>query len=168
MAKILEVDPPAMASLQPMTPPALDRVVKTCMAKEPDERWQTAGDLCRELKWIAEGGAQIALSSDANGKDIRVMGPRLLILSLGILLLGVAITGVAVWKLNPAALRPVTRTVINLPPGQQLAGLENGLAVALSSPTALILRMSPARAAPSSFFCGRWMALRPSLPSPAP
>ena len=132
MAKILEVDPPAMASLQPMTPPALDRVVKTCMAKEPDERWQTAGDLCRELKWIAEGGAQIALSSDANGKDIRVMGPRLLILSLGILLLGVAITGVAVWNLKPAALRPVTRTVINLPPGQQLAGLENGPAVALS------------------------------------
>ncbi len=132
MAKILEVDPPAMASLQPMTPPALDRVVKTCMAKEPDERWQTAGDLCRELKWIAEGGAQIALSSDANGKDIRVMGPRLLILSLGILLLGVAITGVAVWNLKPKALRPVTRTVINLPPGQQLAGLENGPAVALS------------------------------------
>ena len=56
MAKILETEPPPMASLQPMTPPALDRVIKTCFAKDPDERWQTAGDLCRELKWIAEGG----------------------------------------------------------------------------------------------------------------
>ncbi len=56
MAKIMETEPPSMASLQPMTPQALDRVVKTCMAKEPDERWQTAGDLCRELKWIAEQG----------------------------------------------------------------------------------------------------------------
>jgi Tol biopolymer transport system component/predicted Ser/Thr protein kinase len=54
MAKILEAEPPAMTSLQPMTPAALDRVVKTCLAKDPDERWQTAGDLCRELKWIAE------------------------------------------------------------------------------------------------------------------
>ena len=41
MAKILEVDPPSMSSLQPMTPPALDRVVKRCLAKEPEERWQT-------------------------------------------------------------------------------------------------------------------------------
>jgi Tol biopolymer transport system component/predicted Ser/Thr protein kinase len=56
MAKIMETEPPSMASLQPMTPQALDRVVKTCMAKEPNERWQTAGDLCRELKWIAEQG----------------------------------------------------------------------------------------------------------------
>jgi eukaryotic-like serine/threonine-protein kinase len=56
MAKILEVDPPSMVSLQPMTPPALDRVVKKCLAKEPEKRWQAASDVCDELKWIAEGG----------------------------------------------------------------------------------------------------------------
>ena len=50
MAKILESEPPSMASLQPMTPSALDRVVKKCLAKEPDQRWQTASDLCGELK----------------------------------------------------------------------------------------------------------------------
>jgi serine/threonine protein kinase len=54
IAKILETDPPPMSSLQPMTPPALDRVVKRCLAKEPDERWQSASDLTHELKWIAE------------------------------------------------------------------------------------------------------------------
>jgi Tol biopolymer transport system component/tRNA A-37 threonylcarbamoyl transferase component Bud32 len=58
MAKILETDPPPMSSLQAMTPPALDRLVKRCLAKEPDRRWQTASDLCEELKWIAEGGSQ--------------------------------------------------------------------------------------------------------------
>ena len=42
IATILETDPPPMSSLQPMTPPALDRVVKRCLAKDPDERWQTA------------------------------------------------------------------------------------------------------------------------------
>src|SRR6201987_3946569 len=51
--KILETDPPPKSSLQPMTPPALDRVVKRCLAKEPDDRWQTGRDLCEELKWIA-------------------------------------------------------------------------------------------------------------------
>jgi len=61
MAKILEVDPPSMASLQPMTPPALDRVVKKCLSKEPDDRWHAAKDLCDELKWIAEGSSQAGL-----------------------------------------------------------------------------------------------------------
>jgi serine/threonine protein kinase/Tol biopolymer transport system component len=58
IAKILETDPPPMSSLQPMTPPALDRVVKKCLAKEPEKRWQAASDVCDELKWIAEGGSQ--------------------------------------------------------------------------------------------------------------
>src|SRR6267378_749665 len=57
IAKILETDPPSMSSLQPMTPPALDRVVKRCLAKEPEKRWQAASDLCEELKWIAEPGS---------------------------------------------------------------------------------------------------------------
>src|SRR6202171_5742239 len=58
IARILEADPPPISSLQPMTPPALDRVVKRCLAKEPDERWQSANDLANELKWIAGGGSQ--------------------------------------------------------------------------------------------------------------
>ena len=75
MAKIMEAEPPSMASLQPMTPQALDRVVKTCLAKEPDERWQTAGDLCRELKWIAEQGQVPQAATPASG-DIAKSGVR--------------------------------------------------------------------------------------------
>src|SRR5271169_5074786 len=65
MAKILEAEPPSMASLQPMTPPALDRVVKRCLAKEPDERWQSANDLANELKWISESGSQTVMPAAA-------------------------------------------------------------------------------------------------------
>src|SRR6202162_4113079 len=54
IAKILEADPPPISSIQPMTPPALERVVKTCLAKDPEDRWQTARDLTRELKWASE------------------------------------------------------------------------------------------------------------------
>jgi eukaryotic-like serine/threonine-protein kinase len=53
MAKIMEAEPPSMASLQPMTPQALDRVIKRCMAKDRDERWQTARDLKDELEWMS-------------------------------------------------------------------------------------------------------------------
>jgi eukaryotic-like serine/threonine-protein kinase len=63
IAKILETDPPPISSLQPMTPPALDRVVKKCLAKEPEKRWQAASDLCDELKWIAESGSQAGVAA---------------------------------------------------------------------------------------------------------
>jgi Tol biopolymer transport system component len=55
---ILKDEPPPISSLQPMTPPALDRLAKKCLAKEPEKRWQAASDVCDELKWIAEGGSQ--------------------------------------------------------------------------------------------------------------
>jgi serine/threonine protein kinase len=58
ISSIMTSEPPAITSLQPMTPPALDRVVKKCLAKDPDDRWQSARDLMSELKWIAEGGSQ--------------------------------------------------------------------------------------------------------------
>ena len=45
IAAILTSQPPPITSIQPVTPPALDRVVRRCLAKEPDDSWQTARDL---------------------------------------------------------------------------------------------------------------------------
>ncbi len=58
IAAILTTEPPPIESLQPMTPVSLGRIVKKCLAKDPDERWQSASDLAAELKWIADGGSQ--------------------------------------------------------------------------------------------------------------
>src|SRR5438876_11983682 len=58
ISSILSAEPPPISSVVPMTPPAFDRVVKTCLAKDPDDRWQTAHDVMLQLKWIAEGGSQ--------------------------------------------------------------------------------------------------------------
>jgi eukaryotic-like serine/threonine-protein kinase len=129
ISAIMSSDPPPMSSLQPMTPPALDRVVKKCFAKESDKRWQTASDVCDELKWIAEGGSQVASAATAAVKGIRVLGRRTLILSLGIFLLGVVVASLAFWRLKPTPPRPVTRTVITLPPGQRLAGSDQPVVV---------------------------------------
>ena len=80
-AAILTSDPPPITKIQPLTPPALERLVKKCMNKDPDERWQTARDLTSELKWIAEAGGAISamtsgaetagLKSIARGGDVR-------------------------------------------------------------------------------------------------
>ncbi|MGH9481483.1 MAG: LpqB family beta-propeller domain-containing protein, partial [Terriglobales bacterium] len=61
IAAILERDPPPISSLQPMSPPALDRVVRTCLAKDPDERFQSAHDLKLQLEWIRDAGSQAVL-----------------------------------------------------------------------------------------------------------
>jgi len=58
IAAVLERNPPPISTLQPASPPALDRVVQTCLAKDPDERFQSVHDVRLQLKWIAEGGSQ--------------------------------------------------------------------------------------------------------------
>jgi serine/threonine protein kinase/WD40 repeat protein len=95
IAKILETDPPPISSLQPMTPPALDRVVKKCLAKEPEKRWQDAGDLCDELKWLAETGAPPEQVSTAPRRR------SALIPAIACVLVAAA-AGAAGWLLKPA------------------------------------------------------------------
>ena len=54
---VLESEPPPLVNRAPQVPVALQRLVSTCLAKDPDERWQTARDLLRELRWIREDRA---------------------------------------------------------------------------------------------------------------
>jgi eukaryotic-like serine/threonine-protein kinase len=67
MASILEREPASILSLQPMAPAALDRVVRKCLTKSAESRWQTALDLMDELKWISQSGLldadKVALSA---------------------------------------------------------------------------------------------------------
>ena len=62
IAKILESDPPPMTSLESMTPPVLDRLVKHCLAKEPDDRWQSAHDIRFELELLGDSDVASASS----------------------------------------------------------------------------------------------------------
>ena len=54
---ILKEEPRPLALLLPLTPPALDRALNKCLAKDPDERWQSARDLKAELEWVATGNS---------------------------------------------------------------------------------------------------------------
>jgi len=57
IGSIMHKVPPPVSSVQPLAPPALDRVIQVCLAKDPEERWQTAHDVLLQLRWIAEGGS---------------------------------------------------------------------------------------------------------------
>src|SRR5271169_2191698 len=69
IAAILTAEPQPMTQVQPMTPVALERVVKKCLAKDPDERWQSASDLASELNWILSSGSQVGIA-------VPVISPR--------------------------------------------------------------------------------------------
>jgi Tol biopolymer transport system component len=59
IAAILEHNPPPISTLEPAAPALLDHILSRCLAKDPDDRWQTASDLKRELEWIAESGVEV-------------------------------------------------------------------------------------------------------------
>jgi Tol biopolymer transport system component len=129
---ILEKEPAPLSTVKPLTPPALNHAIKKCLAKLPDERWQSASDLASELKWITEGSAQSSVPLVAPVAARRMLR-RWILVSAVVCSIAMVVTGLAVWNLRPSpSPQPVTRTTINLPPGQRLAGLENGPSVALS------------------------------------
>src|SRR5882724_1522481 len=56
---ILEKDPEPISAIPPLTPPAFEHVISTCLGKNPDDRFQSAHDIRLELKWIAEEASQL-------------------------------------------------------------------------------------------------------------
>jgi serine/threonine protein kinase len=108
---IMHGEPPALQTQQPLMPPALDRAIRTCLAKDPDDRWQSAHDLWRELQWIRQDrGAAVVQhkKSDRTGWALAI-------------LLGLAL--VAVWVRFATVSQPdpqVVRFTVTAPAGTSL------------------------------------------------
>ena len=117
IAEILQVVPAPVSSLQPVTP-ALDRIVMTCLAKGPDERWQTVTDLKRELQWVRDESSH----PDAPAQTTQTT-PKWYSAGWGAALVGsVLVTAFLAWQLAPRAPGSVilTRTTIELAGNQRL------------------------------------------------
>jgi serine/threonine protein kinase/WD40 repeat protein len=115
VAAILAAEPTPIAVVQPMSPPAVDRVVKVCLAKDPDERFQTVHDLKLQLKWIAEGGSQAGVPAPVSAK--RKNRERVLIAAMAVcaLLAAAGIAGSVLFSKKAESLRRVVRAQIGAP-----------------------------------------------------
>ncbi len=91
IASIMKEQPRPISQIMPMSPPMLDRVVRQCLEKDPENRWQSAGDLRQALQWISEGGSQVgipvSLSVRRRHRE-RALWGALVILTAGCLILG--------------------------------------------------------------------------------
>jgi hypothetical protein len=72
IAAIVSGEPPAITNVQPLAPASLDHVIATCLAKDPDARWQSAHDVAQELRWIETNAAAVAPARAASKRWIAV------------------------------------------------------------------------------------------------
>jgi eukaryotic-like serine/threonine-protein kinase len=116
VAAILASEPTPISMVQPMTPPALAQVVKSCLAKDPEERFQTVHDLKLQLKWIAEASSS-QLGAPAQVRARRVVQKRTLLIAAGMGWI-LAAAGLAIFLLSRAQLAEARRpmTASWLPP----------------------------------------------------
>jgi Tol biopolymer transport system component len=104
IAAILTADPRPITELQPCTPAPLQHVVEKCLAKDPEDRWQSASDLATELTWIAEAEAKTAASPhDTPFKR----WTRLAYIALAALPVLLLLAGFAWWYANRVSASPM-------------------------------------------------------------
>jgi eukaryotic-like serine/threonine-protein kinase len=113
VGSILAVEPPPVSSLQPSAPPALDRIVRICLEKDPNDRYQCAHDLMLSLQAIAEAPAPATLEAAPPARSSR--SPWITAALATALLIAIAAAGYfASLALQP---KPVVHAYI-LPPGK--------------------------------------------------
>ena len=117
---IMGKEPLEITQLQPLTPPALERLVKVCLAKDPDGRLQNAHDVVQELRWLRDAASQ---PLPASGKVLR---PRRVWPGIVLGALAGALIAATVLELRPASRPPprsVLRFAIDVPASRQVAAL---------------------------------------------
>ena len=119
-----------------MVPPALERVVKTCLAKDSDDRWQTAHDLKLQLEWIAEGGSLAGVPAPVVAR--RKSRERLRLAVLAATAMTAALLGIFYMKRAPEEVR-VVRATIKPAPNTVLSFISGSAAGFAISPDGLRL-----------------------------
>ncbi|HEV2422601.1 MAG TPA: protein kinase [Candidatus Acidoferrales bacterium] len=117
---ILEKEPQPISAIKPVIPAALNRCIARCLAKDPDRRWQNAGDLAIELRWIAED-APVDPSTERVQPGARYH-PMGWILAALFLVLATAAGAAWLWFPRATTIPRVTRFAVTLPPGEILGG----------------------------------------------
>jgi Tol biopolymer transport system component len=115
---IMGSEPPSLTQISPMSPAVLERLVMQCLAKDPDERWQSAGDVRRELEWIRGSSSQSAAPAVSARRSMRM--PAWTGLAAGAVVAAAALTyAFGPWGARGASI-PLTRFALTSPPGMLL------------------------------------------------
>src|SRR6202790_813489 len=109
IGNIMNSEPAPIATLLPLSPPALERVIKTCLAKDPDERWQTAHDVKLELKWVLEAGSQAGVPMTVAAR--RRLRERSAWISAAVLAVVALALGIGYVQRAPKPLLPIQFTI---------------------------------------------------------
>ena len=136
IAAILDAQPPALSTIDPVTPTALDHVVTRCLAKDADDRWQTARDLHEQLAWISRGGSEPRDEVGASGVT-QAAYRRTWLWALTAFVVGIGVTAGVVWMARPATSGQSARFVVTTPPDGLVSG--EGSALAISPDGTLIV-----------------------------
>jgi serine/threonine-protein kinase len=94
IAAVMSSDPPPISSLQPTVPALLDRVVRECLAKDPEDRWQNAHDVADELRWISNPAEAAAIGR----RPRRASRVRRWALAAIVALAALAIGAIVLWQ----------------------------------------------------------------------
>ena len=106
VAAVLTGSPRPASSLRPTTPPALEHVVAKCLAREKEDRWESAADVASELAWIA-GSPTGASSAVATGKPARRAATLATLAIAGIAIVGALLAGLYLMRRLRLAERPL-------------------------------------------------------------
>jgi serine/threonine protein kinase/Tol biopolymer transport system component len=131
LAAVVKTEPD-WTRLPATTPVKVVDLLRRSLQKDKTLRLRDAGDARIEIQEALSAPSNVSPSIAAPEKGIRVLGRRGLILGVGISVLVGVIASLATWNLKPSPPQPVTRTVINLPSGQQLGGMDSGPTLAIS------------------------------------
>ena len=116
IAAILDREPEPISVLQPLTPPALEHLVRRCLSKDPDARWQTAHDVRLQLEWILESRSGVVPAVEAKRRTgARVSWTAFAIAALAAIAFG------ALYARKQAEPRPVVAASIIAPAGAKFA-----------------------------------------------
>ena len=132
IASILEHEAPPVSVPEPLAEARLDRIIHRCLAKNPDDRWQTARDLRSELLWVGERREDVRRTRTPILPATRRRAWRQLI---GVSIPTIAALALAILLWRSAGLTPVrteTRLSLNLPPGVALFVPINGTSIAIA------------------------------------
>src|SRR6201987_1716808 len=126
---ILEKEPATISSLKPLTPSTLERIIKKCLEKLPDDRWQSASDLASQLKWNAEAGLLSSSAAGATGRGLKAgtIYPGLAVVAI----VALALVCLAWWRSSVPREKSVVRFSI-LRPASEAILTNTGPALALS------------------------------------